>query len=286
VAVADAATQAAAAARTNDVDTLTARAKNIRRNVVRMASGKGEGYVGQGLDAADILAVLFLSELRYDPADPDAPDRDRFLLSPGHYSIALWATYAEAGILPDADLASYGADGSPLIMSTHQGSLPGVDLTGGSLSHGIGVGAGIAAGRRMRGSDWRTFVFMSDGELQEGSTWEGAMFAAQERLSSLVVVVDCNRTQADGPLVLEHEPLVDKFRSFGWWAEETDGHDIAGLLAAFARARTEPERPKAVICHTRLGYGVPLIMNRDRAHFVRVGDDEWQTVARELEDWE
>jgi transketolase len=268
-----------------DAGRLRERAKNIRRNVVRMATGKGEGYVGQGLDAADILAVLFFSELSYDPKRPDAPDRDRFLLSPGHYSIALWATYAEAGILPGADLGSYGADGSALIMSTHQGSLPGVDLTGGSLSHGIGVGAGIAVGRRILGSPWRTFVFMSDGELQEGSTWEGVMFAAHERLGSLTLVVDCNRTQADGPLVLEHEPLVDKFRSFGWWVDEVDGHDVDALLGAFARARAEADRPKAVVCHTRLGNGVPLIMSRDRAHFVRVGDDEWQTVARELEEW-
>jgi len=269
-------------ATTIDADALRARAKNIRRNVVRMCAGKGEGYVGQGLDVADILAVLFLSEMRYDPVDR-SPDVDRLIYSAGHYSIGLWAALAEAGHLDGYDLDSYAADGTELIMSTHEGHPPLVELTGGALGHGLGVAAGLALGYRMRGYPARIFNFMTDGETQEGSTWESAMFAADQRLTNLVCVVDVNRVQADGDLVLEIEPLADKFRSFGWWARDTDGNDVDSLLEAFDAARGVSDAPKAVVCRTTLGFGVPLIMERERNHFVRVDEHEWDAVAAQLE---
>jgi transketolase len=265
-----------------DVDVLRGRAKRIRRNVVTMASGKGEGYVGQGLDVADILAVLFLSEMRYDPVDR-GPSTDRLIFSAGHYSIGLWAALAEAGHLEGYDLTSYGGDGATLIMSTHEGHPPLIELTGGSLGHGLGVAAGLAVGYRIKGWPARIFNFMTDGETQEGSTWESAMFAGHERLGNLMNVIDVNRTQADGALVLEIEPLVDKWRAFGWWAEGVDGNDIERLLDVFEAARGVRDVPKAIVCRTTLGQGVPLIMERERNHFVRVGDDEWDAVARQLE---
>jgi transketolase len=265
------------------LEELRTRAKQIRRNVIRMCSGKGEGYVGQGLDVADVLAVLFLSEMRYDPVDR-SPGTDRLIYSAGHYSIGLWAALAEAGHLDSYDLESYGADGTALIMSTHEGHPPLVELTGGSLAHGLGVAAGLATGYRIKGYPARIFNFMTDGEVQEGSTWESAMFAAARGLDNLVNVIDVNRVQADGDLVLEIEPHAEKWRAFGWWADEVDGNDIAALLGAFDRAREVPGQPKAVICRTRLGCGVPLIMERERNHFVRVGDHEWDAVARQLEE--
>jgi transketolase len=258
---------------------LEARAHNIRRNVVRMATGKGEGYVGQGLDAAEILAVLFCRELRLGTG----ADADRFILSPGHYSIALWAAMAEAGMLDPDLLDSYGADGSDIIMSTHRGAVSGVELTGGSLAHGLPVAAGMAIGNELAGRGGRIVTFVSDGELQEGSQWEAFMFAGHRRLGSLLVVLDVNRTQADGPLVIEHEPLVEKVRSFGWWCDDCDGNDVAAIAAGLDAARSDP-RPKALVCRTRLANGVRLLMERDRAHFVRVGDDEWQKVADQLEE--
>lgn len=264
------------------VEDLRARAKQIRRNVIRMCSGKGEGYVGQGLDVADILAVLFCSEMRYDPIDR-APDMDRLIFSAGHYSIGLWAALAEAGHLDGFDLDTYGADGTTLIMSTHEGHPPLIELTGGSLAHGLGVAAGLALGYRMNGHAGRIFNFMTDGETQEGSTWESAMFASANALGNLVNVIDVNRVQADGDLVLEIEPLAEKWRAFGWWVDEANGNDVAELLAAFDRARDVTGSPKAIVCRTTLGSGVPLIMERDRNHFVRVGDDEWDAVARQLE---
>lgn len=243
-----------------------------------MAAGKGEGYVGQGLQAAEVLAVLFCSELRL----ADSGGQDRFILSTGHYSIALWAAFAETGLLAEADLDEYGSDGHPVAMSTIEGGMAGVELTGGSLGHGPGVAAGLALGLRMRGSAGRVFVYLSDGELQEGSVWEAAMFAGARGLGNLWAVVDINRTQADGPLVLEVEPCAAKLRAFGWTCVEADGHDIEALLAGLEELR-DATGPKALICHTEIGHGVPLITGRERAHFVRVGDDEWEQVRAELE---
>jgi transketolase len=262
---------------------LAKHAKNIRRQVLGMAAGRGQGYVGQGLGVADILAVLYFHVVRTDPKNPEADDRDRFLLSTGHYSIALFATLAEVGILDPGELASYGADGSRLEMSSLD-TTPGVEITGGSLGHGLGVAVGMALGARLSGRPFRVFDLLSDGELQEGSTWEAAMLAGDRGLDSLTAIVDINRTQADGELVLEVEPVADKFRAFGWWACDVDGNDLGALTAAFDEAGTILGRPKAVICQTRLGCGVPLIMGRERAHFVRVGDDEWALAARQLEE--
>ncbi len=168
-------------------------------------------------------------------------------------------------------------------MSTYEGHPPLIEMTGGSLAHGLGVAAGLAIGLRLKGHPARVFNFMSDGEVQEGSTWESAMFAAAQGLDNLVNVIDVNRVQADGDLVLEIEPHAEKWRAFGWWVDEVDGNDIAALLGAFDRAREVTGRPKAVVCRTTLGCGVPLIMERERNHFVRVDDDEWDAVTRQLE---
>ncbi len=263
---------------------LEAVALRLRRFVVQMAAGKGEGYVGQGVQAADLMAVLFRSELNWRPDPGDDPEVDRFVLSTGHYSIALWAAFAELGLLGEADLESYGADGSRIIMSTERGGgVEGVELTGGSLGQGLGVGVGIALGRRLREHTGRTFVYLTDGELQEGSTWESAMLAGYRRLDRLVAVIDVNRVQADGPLVLEVEPVAEKLRAFGWWAEELDGNDVPAILAGFEAAAAVTDRPRALVCHTEMGFGVPLIHSRERNHFVRVAAHEWDAVKAELD---
>lgn len=263
---------------------LRARAKAIRRNVLRQATGVGQGYVGQGLGVADILSALYFGELRYDATDPDWDGRDRFLLSVGHYSIALFAALVEAGVLPEEELDTYGADGSRFEMSTLE-STPGVEMTGGSLAHGLGVASGLALGLRLAKSESRVFVLLSDGELQEGATWEAAMFAPYHSLGNLTLLIDVNRTQADGDLgsVLEVEPVAEKLRAFGWWAVDVDGNDVIALREALTLANAQDDTPRAVVCHTRLGCGVPFIMERERAHFVRVGEDEWERAMTELE---
>src|SRR5579862_1454133 len=168
---------------------LRQRAHRIRLNLLRMARGKGDGYVGQGLGAADILAAIYFGEMRFDPARLDWPDRDRFLLSTGHYSIVLFAALAELGVFTEQDLASYGADESRLEMAACE-TTPGVEITGGSLGHGLSQAVGMALGSRLSDRNFRVFNFLSDGELQEGATWEAAMAAAHYRLSNLVALID------------------------------------------------------------------------------------------------
>lgn len=265
-----------------DLAALAFRAANLRRHMLTMARGQGAGYIGQGLGIADLLAALYFHELRYDPEDVTWPERDRFLLSTGHYSIALWAALAEAGILPVSELPTYGADDSRLAMSTLD-TTPGVEIIGGSLGHGLGQGVGQALGLRLADSPARVFVELSDGEMQEGSTWEAAMSGSHFKLDNLVALIDCNGIQADGAIVLDMEPIAEKWRAFGWETQEIDGNDLAAIVAALRAARTRSGRPKAIVLQTLPGKGVPAIESREKAHFVRVDPDEWDALISEFE---
>lgn len=266
---------------------LKAKAWLIRRNVLLMARGKGEGYVGQGLGSADMFAALYFHEMRYDARNPDWPkdeDRDRFLLSTGHYSIALYAALTAIGLYSESELANYGADESRFGMSTACES-PGVEVTGGSLGMGLSQAIGLALGARLKGDGWRVFNFLSDGELQEGATWEAAMCAAHYKLDNLVALIDVNGVQADGKTadVMTVEPIGDKWRAFGWQAERIDGNSMEALIAALDAAREPNGRPKVIICDTLMGKGVPFIEQRDKGHFVRVEPDEWELALEQLE---
>ncbi|RYE45901.1 MAG: transketolase [Hyphomicrobiales bacterium] len=265
-----------------DVAALKARATALRRHMLTMARGQGAGYIGQGLGIADALTALYFHELRYDPENLGWADRDRFLLSTGHYSIALWAALAEAGIIPVAELVTYGADNSRLEMSTLD-TTPGVEVIGGSLGHGLGQGVGQALGLRLDRSEARVFVELSDGEMQEGSTWEAAMSASHFRLDGLVALVDCNGIQADGPVVLDMEPVADKWRSFGWETFEIDGNDMDAVVAALARARQRNGKPKAIVLRTLPGKGVPRIEQSEKSHFFRVDVGQWDSIIDEFE---
>jgi transketolase len=263
---------------------LRRRAHNIRRNVLLMARGKGDGYVGQGLGAADILAVLYFHELRLDPYRLNWPDRDRFLLSTGHYSIVLFAALTELGVFRAEELATYGADQSRFEMSTCI-TTPGVEITGGSLAHGLSQAIGMALGSGLSGRNFRVFNFLSDGELQEGATWEAAMCAAKFRLDNLVALVDVNNMQADGPVsdVMAIEPVAEKWKAFGWHVQTANGNSIEELETALRAAREPRGRPKVIICYTTMGKGVPLIEEREKAHFVKVEPHEWELALAQLE---
>lgn len=265
-----------------DIAALKARATILRRHMLTMARGQGAGYIGQGLGIADTLTALYFHELRYDPQNLGWADRDRFLLSTGHYSIALWAALAEAGIIPVAELVTYGADNSRLEMSTLD-TTPGVEVIGGSLGHGLGQGVGQALGLRLDRSDARVFVELSDGELQEGSTWEAAMSASHFRLDGLVALIDCNGIQADGPVVLDMEPVADKWTSFGWETFEIDGNDIEAVVAALASARSRNGKPKAIVLRTLPGKGVRRIEQSEKSHFFRVDIGQWDSIIDEFE---
>jgi len=265
-----------------DIGELKRRATNLRRHMLTMAHGQGQGYIGQGLGIADVLAALYFHELRYDPANVMWPERDRFLLSTGHYSIGLWAALAEAGTLPLAELPTYGADGSRLEMSTLD-TTPGVEMIGGALGHGLGQGVGQALGLRIDGSAARVFVELSDGEMQEGSTWEAAMSASHFKLDNLVALVDCNGIQADGPMVLDMEPVAEKWAAFGWETQEIDGNDISAVVSALERAREQHAKPHAIVLRTLPGKGVRRIETSEKAHFFRVNSDQWDDIIAEFE---
>jgi transketolase len=265
-----------------DIPALKARATNLRRHMLTMARGQGQGYIGQGLGIADTLAALYFHELRYDPQNLHWKDRDRFLLSTGHYSIALWAVLAEVGIIPVEELVTYGADDSRLEMSTLD-TTPGVEVIGGSLGHGLGQGVGQALGIRLDASDARVFVELSDGEMQEGSTWEAAMSASHFRLDGLVALVDCNGIQADGPVVLDMEPVADKWRAFGWETCEIDGNDMAAVTGALTNCRERNGKPKALVLRTLPGKGVKRIEQSEKSHFFRVDVGQWDSIIAEFE---
>jgi transketolase len=265
-----------------DLPALKGRALNLRRKMMRMASGKGEGYIAQGLAMADCLATLYFHEMRYDPTNPDWKERDRFVLSTGHYSIAMYAVLAEAGTLEDEELTTYGLNGSRLPMSTFD-DIPGVEMVGGSLGHGLGQAVGMALGLKLDGSSARVFCEFSDGELQEGSTWEAAMGAATFNCDNLVVIIDCNGIQADGVVTVKIEPVADKMTAFGFETIEIDGNSIEALTGALAELREPNGKPKCIVQRTIPGFGIPTIMARDRAHFVRIDNSEWSALTEELE---
>jgi transketolase len=265
-----------------DIAALKARATMLRRHMLTMARGQGAGYIGQGLGIADALTALYFHELRYDPDNLGWADRDRFLLSTGHYSIALWAALAEAGIIPVEELVTYGADNSRLEMSTLD-TTPGVEVIGGSLGHGLGQGVGQALGLRLDRSEARVFVELSDGELQEGSTWEAAMSASHFRLDGLVALIDCNGIQADGPVVLDMEPVAQKWRSFGWETFEIDGNDMDAVVRTLANARQRNGEPKAIVLRTLPGKGVRRIEESEKSHFFRVDVSQWDSIIDEFE---
>jgi transketolase len=265
---------------------LAERARRIRVHAVRMAAVQGQGYVGQALGVADVLAVLYFRVLNYRPDNPNWEGRDRLLLSIGHYAIALYAALIEAGTLSEEDIETYGADGSRLPMSGMSSYTPGMEITGGSLGHGLGIAVGMGLGLKRKQSSARVVNLLSDGELNEGSTWEAALSASRWKLDNLIAVVDVNNQQADGPssAVLPFEPLADKWRSFGWSVWRVDGNDLAALVDAFDAASEEPsDRPRIVLCDTRMGKGVPFLEAREKTHFIRVDESEWQQALAALE---
>ena len=261
-------------------------AHRIRLNALNMGEVQGQGYIGQALGVADMLAVIYTDQLRHRPEDPHWPDRDRFLLSIGHYAIALYAALIEARIIPEDELESYGSDDSRLPMSSMASYTPGVEISGGSLGHGLGIAVGMALALKRKKSKSFVYNLLSDGELDEGHTWEAAMSAGSYKLDHLIAIVDVNNQQADGPSteILNFEPLAPKFEAFGWYTQRIDGNDIEAVAAAFDKARglTEP-KPRVVICDTRMGKGIPFLEERERNHFLRVEPDEWQKALAILD---
>ncbi len=272
--------------RTNEPE-LAERAYRIRRNALLMGEVQGQGYIAQALDIADVLAVAYFHAMRYQPEDPTWENRDRFLLSNGHYAIALYAALIEAGIVPESELETYGFDESRLPMSGMASYTPGMEMSGGSLGLGLSIAVGMCLGLKRKGSDSRVYTLFSDGELDEGSKWEAMMSAAHYKLDNLIAVVDVNNQQADGPSkqIMGFEPLAEKMRAFGWFVQRIDGNDLDAVVAAFNAAKThEGEKPRIIIADTLMGKGVPFLEARERNHFMRIDQHEWQLALQALEE--
>jgi transketolase len=241
-------------------------AQTIRGHALRMIAKAKASHVGTCLSMADLLAVLYGAILRVDPERPSWPERDRLLVSKGHGAAILYAVIAERGFFPVAELLTYGQDGSPLTghVSHH---VPGVELSTGSLGHGLPVGCGLALAARRDRADFRTYVILSDGELDEGSNWEAILFAGHHKLERLTALVDYNKIQSFGSVkeVLDLEPLADKWRCFGWTVLEIDGHDHGAIGRAL---RADPGgRPKAILAHTVKGKGVAYMEGQLAWHY-------------------
>ncbi|WP_122613611.1 transketolase [Pseudomonas viridiflava] len=266
---------------------LAQRAHNIRRHALRMGQVQGQGYVGQALGAADLLAVSYFHAMSYKSEDPEWEQRDRFYLSIGHYAIALYAALIEAEIIPLDELETYGSDDSRLPMSGMAAYTPGMEITGGSLGHGLGIAVGACLGLKRKNSTSFVYNMLSDGELNEGSTWEAAMSASHWKLDNLIAIIDVNNQQADGHAseVLAFEPIVDRWQAFGWFTQRVDGNDLQALVAAFDAARQHPgAQPRVIICDTKMGKGVPFLETREKTHFIRVDEHEWDLALNNLDE--
>jgi transketolase len=223
-------------------------AYRIRRYSVQMGEIQGQGYVGQALGYADVLAVAYCHAMNFKPEDPEWPQRDRFLLSHGHYAIAHYAALLEAGVIPEDEMQTYGGDDSRLPMSGMASYTPGMEMSGGSLGQGLAIAVGVALGLRHQKIGAFVYNSMSDGELDEGATWEAAMGASHHQLSNLICLVDINNQQADG-----------------------------------ASSKIMEKKPRVIICDTLMGKGVPFLEAREKNHFIRVDPPEWQQALEILD---
>jgi transketolase len=250
-------------------------ATRIRLNATRMVAIQGFGYLGQALSSAEIFAVLFGGGFL-------RPGRDRFVLSPGHYVIGLYAVAAELGLIDCAELASYGKDGVELEAIGSERT-PLVDLVCGSLGQGLSGAIGFALAARLAAEDRRIFAFVSDGELEEGQTWEAAMFAAHHHLDRLTVLLDANNSQVDGPVtsVTTLEPIADKWRAFGWRASDVDGHDVEALCAALAAPASDA--PQILVAHTDILGRMRAIPRTADGHFIKLDPALRAAIESELE---
>ena len=268
------------------LEALAAAAWRIRRYAVRMGEVQGQGYIGQALGWAEVLAVAYCHAMQLRPDDPHWEGRDRFLLSHGHYAIAHYAALIEVGVIPESELETYGSDDSRLPMSGMATYTPGMEMSGGSLGQGLVIAIGMALGLKQKRN--RAFVYnsMSDGELDEGATWEAAMAASHHGLDNLVCLVDVNNQQADGPSkkVMGFEPLADKWQAFGWHVLRVDGNDLEAVVQAFDEARSFQEaKPRVILLDTLMGKGIPFLEEREKNHFIRVEPPEWQQALNVLD---
>jgi len=259
-------------------------AKNIRIKSLHMVHATKASHIGSCLSMADMLAVLYTGVLRLWPNEPKCPERDRFILSKGHATAIYYAALAEAGFIPSELLQTYCQNGSVLTGHVNHAGVAGVEVSTGSLGHGLGLGCGTAIGLKADKSDARVFVLMSDGECDEGSVWEAALFAPFHKLDNIVAMIDYNKIQSFGTVkeVLDLEPLADKWRAFGWEVVEVEGHDHAALHNVFLHLKKNG-KPTLILAHTIKGKGVSFMENTLAWHYKSPNDQELAQAIAEVD---
>ncbi len=258
-------------------------ANKVRNHVLDMTSRGGSSHVGSALSIVDILAVLYGEIMYYDCKNPKLQSRDRFILSKGHAGAAVYATLSEVGFFDKNLLKNHYQNGSKFSGHVSHKDIPGVELSTGSLGHGLGVGIGMAISANRRRENHYVYVLLSDGELDEGSNWESFLFASHHKLSNLIAIIDYNKLQSISSIskTLELEPLVDKFKSFGWSVEESDGHNYENLINSFKTAKSN-SKPTVVLCHTVKGKGVSFMENSVLWHYRSPIGEEYEKAKNEL----
>jgi transketolase len=259
-------------------------AKNMRLDITRMINKGGSAHIGTAFSCTDILAVLYGNIMTIDPKNPKKGNRDRFILSKGHAGSAVYAVLAECGFFPKKKLMEHYADGSDLSGHVSHKGIPGVELSTGSLGHGLSVATGMAYAAKLDKKEHRVYALLGDGECDEGSNWEAIMFAAHHKLNNLIAIIDYNKLQSLTSVedTLALEPFVDKWKSFNWDVIETDGHDHQKLEEAFNQTKTM-NRPVCVIAHTTKGKGVSFMENSVLWHYRIPRDKEFEDAITELE---
>ena len=263
---------------------LKAKAKEIRKLIFKTICNAGGGHLPTCLSMADLLTVLYYEVLRIDPKNPKAPDRDRFILSKGHGGVALYAILADKGFFDMKHLATHGKKGTILGGHPDMHKVPGIEASTGALGHGLSFGVGTALAAKKDAGSSRTFVVIGDGECQEGSIWEAALFAAQAKLDNLTVIIDHNKLQAMGKLdeIVGLESLAAKWKAFGWTVTEIDGHDLDRIWGAFRSLPVEKEKPSCIIAHTVKGKGISFMENVPIWHYRQPKSEEMQLACDEL----
>jgi transketolase len=263
---------------------LAGRAKSIRGNIVRMVTEAKSGHPGGSLSAADILSVLYFTEMKVDPANPKDPDRDRFVLSKGHAAPVLYATLAERGFLPKEELLSLRKLNSRLQGHPEMKNIPGVDMSTGSLGQGLSAANGMALAAKLDARDYRVYALLGDGELEEGQVWEAAMFAPHYKLDNLTAFVDFNGLQIDGPIseVMSPLPIPEKWQAFGWNVMVVDGHDYNAIYDAIQTAKTVKDKPTMIVAKTIKGKGVSQMENIAEWHGKAPSREEYETFLAGL----
>jgi transketolase len=260
-------------------------AKSLRREIIIMAHGAKVSFSGGAMSCIDIITVLFHSFMRFDSENPRKPDRDMFILSKGHSGAALYAGLYSVGMIDKATLATYGLDGSKLIIHPKKDTFPGIDVSSGALGHGLPLGSGSALAARILGNDAKVYVLMGDGECNEGSVWENAAFASCQKLDNLTVIVDRNHLQGCGrdEEILNYGDMGEKFRAFGFHIITVDGHNYEQLETAFQEAVSNSSgKPIAIIAETVKGKGISYMENRLEWHYKSPNDEQLKIALEEL----